>query len=220
MIMVVSRALPGLKPDGAVVFLDDDGMGNGQALACAFPNVFGGEEWIEDFGLNVFRYPGTGIDNADFDELVFAPRTNPKGALLFGAVHDVGYGMRCIDNQIEDDLVKLARDAGHRREIGSQVGGQIRNILPFVLRNQRGALDGAINVHHGHLDRAWVGELSHGTNDRGDVIDPLEQLFNRQWYFSAEVFQVNTPDRSVPGRGQISLVYFSRGFNELAAGIH
>ena len=56
------------------MLLHNHGMGNGQALPGTLSDLLGGEERIEDLGLNLLRNPGAGIDDADFNERIFPPR--------------------------------------------------------------------------------------------------------------------------------------------------
>src|SRR5437879_4596906 len=97
-----TRAHFGLEINSPAVFLHDDGVRHGQALARAFAHRLGGEEWIEDVGPHRFGYAGACIPNPDFGPRPHTACTNPDRPFRFRlAGHSVPNGVCGIDNEIQ-----------------------------------------------------------------------------------------------------------------------
>ena len=66
------------------MFLDDGGVGNGQALAGSLADRLGGEKRIEDFGTDGFGYATAIVSNTNLDVIVLCSRRNGNDALVTG----------------------------------------------------------------------------------------------------------------------------------------
>src|ERR1700761_9487357 len=121
-----------LEVNAALVFIHDDGSGNGKSLPGAFSYLFGGEEGVEDLCPDLEWNPRPGISNADFN-----PGWAPSGFYcdlafslipFFSAVADrVG----CVHDEVKDHLVELPRQARDCRQSTFEPGFNISDILPF-----------------------------------------------------------------------------------------
>ena len=60
---------------------------------------------------------------------------------------DSGNGLRCVDHDVQDGLVKIARQARHRWEVRSEVGDHLGHVFPLVARDRQGAADGPVQVN-------------------------------------------------------------------------
>jgi hypothetical protein len=79
-------------------------------LPRSLADVLSSKEGLEDASANGFRDPSTRVLDSDFSPLTFPLRLYGYGALSFRTVSDdVVDGMRGINQQIEDCLVKLSR---------------------------------------------------------------------------------------------------------------
>ena len=73
--------------------------------------------------------------------------------------------LRGIDDEIEDDLVKLTEMTGECRKIVCKVGFQLSNILPLPAGDLDRAFDRLIDIEFLMLLAAGMGKLLDGLND-------------------------------------------------------
>ena len=100
----------------SVVFVDHHRVCNGQALPGSLADFFGSEKGIEDSGLHVFRNSRARILDSDLDALLAIPRLHFDFSFSAAAFcDDVANGVRGIDDQVENDLVEFAGQAGDQR---------------------------------------------------------------------------------------------------------
>ena len=74
--------------DRAPVLIDDDVVGDGQALARAFADFLGGEERLEDALLDVRRHAGARVADLDDGPFAVGARLHADLALALAAVAD------------------------------------------------------------------------------------------------------------------------------------
>src|SRR6266576_2781465 len=82
----------------------DDPIGNGQAQACAFPDLLGGKERIEDAPFESGRNPAAGIGEFDVDR---SGVDRARNANLFA--WRVGHSVARVREQVDEDLLQLNR---------------------------------------------------------------------------------------------------------------
>src|SRR5579883_3466706 len=168
----------GFKRDGAAVALYHHRVHNCQSLARAFAYRFSGKEGIEYVLLDGDRNAAPRIAYANLREAPIAAGADLDGAAGARFLHHIGNRMGGVDNEIQDHLVELSGDSGHRRQVRIQVGGEVGDVLPFISRDQGHIFDRAVDVNR-HFDyRAGMRKLAHRTNDPGDLLDSFPQLAN------------------------------------------
>jgi len=94
-------AIAGFESDISRVLFGDHRMGDGQSLAGALANRFGGKKRIENPRLDGFGDPAAGIRDADLCRSVIAAGAYADCTLapfpVFGLLSD---GVGCVDQQI------------------------------------------------------------------------------------------------------------------------
>src|SRR5262245_59393887 len=161
----------------ASVFFDDAAVDDGQALARAFAYGFGGEERFKNARAVRFRNARARVAHADFGVITLPPGAH--GDLAFAArilFDDVADGVGGIDDQIEDDLVEFAEEAGDGRQRRVEFQREVSDILPFISRHGRRGLDGFVEVHRGLFLAARMRKFLHGPDNLRDAVHAFESF--------------------------------------------
>src|SRR5437899_1655624 len=101
--------------DRAAVLLDDP-IGDGQAQSRAFPNLLGGEKWIEDPPLEPGPNPVPRIGECDLHRSV-ADRARNANRLAWR----VGHSVARVRQQVDEDLLQLNWISHHYGLLRAQV---------------------------------------------------------------------------------------------------
>ena len=99
-------------------------------------------------------------------------------------------GVRGVDDQVQEDLVQVARPAGYRGQIVGQIGNGFGNVFPFVSGNRQGVFDGPLDVDALLLVAVRMGEFLHGSHDLGDPLDAFQRLVDGGGNLRQEKLQV------------------------------
>ncbi len=104
----------GFKSDRSLVFVHNNRTRDRQPLSGAFTHRLGGEKGIEHAVADFFRDAGTGVLDPDFGPIPILPGTNGDRAFVHALrANHCGDGVRGIDYQVQDDLIKFARQTGY-----------------------------------------------------------------------------------------------------------
>ena len=85
------------ESESAAVLFDDDGAGEGEALAGTFADFLGGEKRIEDFAAHAFGNSGAAILHGDDDAIAILASLDGNEAFFTGNFHDVSNGVGRVD---------------------------------------------------------------------------------------------------------------------------
>src|SRR5579862_2501883 len=128
-----SAANLGLKPDPALMLVDNDRVGDRQALSCSLTQGFGCEKGFKDSGSEMLGYSGSGVLDGDLRAVALAAGTDGNGSLVAQAFGDgCGNSVGRVNDQVEDNLVELADQAGHQRKVLVKIGNHHGDIFPFM----------------------------------------------------------------------------------------
>ena len=107
--------------------------------------------------------------------------------------------MRGVDQQVQDDLVELARQAGDRRQGGIEIGFHVGHVFDLIIGDGEGRGDRVVDIDGGHFLGVGVGKLPNRAHDLADPFDPFERLIDGSGHFLAQEFQV----RGLGGRSDL-----------------
>src|SRR5215207_7516009 len=173
-----------LHVDSAAMLFSHDRAGDCQALAGAFADFLGGEEWIEDL-IQVLRRDAAAVV-ADRNRHVVVARGGRDGeATVRGIFAGFLNRVRRIDDEIEEYLVQLADVARHLGQ-GCKVSLNDSGIFVFVAGDVKRGLDRPIDVSRGVLDGIWVGEFVHRAHDSRDAVHAIEGALESLRYLDAQ----------------------------------
>src|SRR5580658_214046 len=160
----------------AAVFFDDDGAGQGEALAGTFADFFRGEKRVEYFPANAFGDSGATILHGDDDGVAVFASSNDDEAFFTGNFHDVSNGVGRVDEQVQKDLIEISEMTRDRRQ-HAEIGFDFGYIFGFVPRDDQGAFDGFVEVGGDFIGAVIdVRKLFHGADDGGDAIHAVHHL--------------------------------------------
>src|SRR5450755_3670535 len=150
------------------MFGDDHRVGQAQALAGAFTDVFGGEEGVEHAAAGLVVHAWSVIGDGDEQVLGVSPGGDRDGAqsALVAAVAVFADGLGGVDDHVEDDLFEFALEAGGVPGVGGQVEVKVGDVLPFVPADLNGGFDRAVDVDVGAA-AAGMGVVLHRPDDLG-----------------------------------------------------
>lgn len=142
----------GGEGDPAVVLLDNAGVDHRETLAGPFAYLFCGEERFENVRLRARWNPAACIRNADNDAVVLLLRRDgDETARLRFAALPVSDRLGGVDDDIENGLIELAREALELWLVGFIGRDDFRHLAPLVLGNGDGAFDGFAQIHEPSL---------------------------------------------------------------------
>ena len=157
------------------MFFDDDGMGYSQPLSRAFARLLGGIEKIKYFVPNLFRDTGAGITYANISPITRmaggdANRTH-LGWVVFVCVRD---GVGGIHDQIQNHLIQLRLETGHKRQGVIKVSCQFGYVFPFIAGDGNCFLNFCVNVSGllfftARMRERWALEVSNATAIRSNA---------------------------------------------------
>src|ERR1051326_4991085 len=116
------------------------------------------------------------------------------------AFDGVSYRVRCIDDEVEDDLAQIAGDALDGWQVQIEVRGYFSDKLPGMFRNQDRVADQMVQVNCTLGCRSWMGQLLHCANNFGNTLYAFQGLLNGFGYLRLEVFDIDffcKPDGSI-----------------------
>ena len=124
--------------DRSLVLIGDNIVRNAQALSRPFADLFGREEWIEYLVDLVGGNTVAGIGDLDKHSRLFG--CGADGNLSFGAgiAHPFGNGLRRVDDDIQENLIKRSGIAFYRRFFRIQIEVDIErtDVRRFSVRQE------------------------------------------------------------------------------------
>ena len=111
----------------------------------------------------------------------FRPESSPD---------DVGDGVGGVDDQVEDDLIEFAGQAEDAGQAGLEVLDDGGDIFPFVGGDDERVFHRLVEVHRDFFAAAGMGEIAHGADDAGDVVEPFQGLLDGAGRLGQEEIQV------------------------------
>ena len=160
-----------------------DTVANTESQPCAFANVFGGVEGIENLAGLFDSRPGI----LKFREhiAIFCGHANFQAAALPGFQH----GVDGIIDDVEEYLLELMRVGGHGRKVGVNLLLQLYVIYPQIVVTQReGFLENFANVYLLFLRLALPGKRKQVLHYPMRPLSLLEELSDEIGGALAEAF--------------------------------
>src|SRR5882724_925206 len=165
----------GVEVDGAAVFADDT-LNGVEAEAGAVADALGGEEWLEDVGLNVFRNAGAVVDDFHQNVIAFVGDPDAELALIF-------HGVGGVVDEVGPDLIQFAAVGGDFGDPGSKFANYGNSFFELVLHDGDGGFEAANDVHFLHGGLIHVGIFLDGFYECGDAAGGVGDLAGDALHF-------------------------------------
>src|SRR5450631_202997 len=142
----------------------DDATCNCESLPGAYSHFFGREERVEYLVARRFWNSGAGIGNRDFHFITVEPGADRELAENTGIPHDIRYRMRCIHQQVENDLVYLTQIARHGWQL-AELCVEFGDVFVLIVRDDESAADRLIQIGKLLFRLIRVRKFLHRTHD-------------------------------------------------------
>ena len=181
-------SVSGLAVHGDVTTaLIDDAVDDGQTQACAFADLFRGEEWLENARLGFFVHARARVTDGQQD---VAPRPDLRVALcirlveidrrrLDGQLAALRHGVTGVHRQVHDDLFDLARIDFHMPKVRVENGFQVHVLPDQAPEHVLGAPDNAVEVQHLDFHHVFTTEGQELASQRSGPLPGLVNCLQR-----------------------------------------